>query len=71
MTSPMSPTEALLREEVEFWRQLIREKENRYEPVLPRMQEALDYAECKLQVYLSGGHRGTDGNEKERDGRLH
>jgi len=71
MTLPMSPIEASLPEEVEFWRQWIHEMENRREPVLLRMQEALDYAEGKLQAYLSSGHRGIDGNEEKCDGRLH
>ena len=67
----MSPTEALLCEEVDFWRQFIRERENRREPVLPRMREALAYAERKMQCYLSSGRPGACGNEQMTDQRLH
>ena len=54
----MSPTEKLLREEMDFWRHFIREWESRHEPVHPRMREALAYAEHKLQEYLSSGRQG-------------
>ena len=45
--------ETMLREEVDFWRRFIKhwERVNRTPP-LPRMLEALAYAEHKLRVYL-------------------
>ena len=67
----MSPTEKILREEMDFWRHFIRERESRREPVHPRMREALAYAEHKLQKYLSSERRGVGGNKQMTGQRLH
>jgi hypothetical protein len=69
--APMNSTEALLREKVVFWRELIREREKRLEPVLPRMREALAYAERKLRDYLSDEDSNTGRSESMIGQRVH
>ncbi len=59
-----SPDEKILREEVDFWRRFIDHwKRVNQTPPLPRMLEALAYAEHKLNNYLSAKHQ----QELERD----
>ena len=63
-TLSTSPDEKLLREEVDFWRRFIGHwKRVNQTPPLPRMLEALAYAERKLNAYLSAKHQ----QEPERD----
>ncbi len=62
----MGVGEAKLRMEIAFWRNLVDEWDQRGGMVLTRMQDALAYAELKLELFLAQEGKASGKDQSER-----